>query len=182
MNFHECLKIIFAHENGYVNDLDDPGGMTNMGVTEKTWKEWDIAQNGRDRNKKVTEDEMRGLTKDDVAPIYKNWYWDRVKGENWPSGLDLCVFDFGVNAGTGRAVKFLQKIVGAAPDGLVGNRTLAKIEECEKKSGIQQLIKDYGKERLAYYEKISKGNPKYLEGWKKRTTQTEELALKNIIK
>ena len=26
----------------------------------------------------------------------RNHYWDRVKGDDLPAGLDLCVFDFGV--------------------------------------------------------------------------------------
>ena len=46
---------------------------------------------------------MKDLTFEDVAPIYKKSYWDRVKGDELPVNFDLCVFDFGVNAGTGRA-------------------------------------------------------------------------------
>ena len=41
---------------------------------------------------------MKELTVDDVAPIYKKNYWDKMKCDDLPSGLDLCVFDFGVNA------------------------------------------------------------------------------------
>ena len=55
----------------------------------------------------------------DVAPIYKQNYWDRCKCDLLPSGVDLCVFDFGVNAGTGRGARFLQKCVGAVADGAI---------------------------------------------------------------
>ena len=68
----------------------------------------------------VTLDQMEQLKVSDVAPIYKKNYWNRVKGDQLPSGLDLCVFDFGVNAGTGRAAKYLQKMIGATADGAIG--------------------------------------------------------------
>ena len=45
-----------------------------------------------------TEQEMRDLTPDDVAPIYKKNYWDRVKGDSLPSGLDWSCFDWAVNS------------------------------------------------------------------------------------
>ena len=65
----------------------DPGGMTNLGVTKKVYDEW----TGRES----TEQEMRDLTPEDVAPIYKKNYWDRVKGDSLPSGLDWALFRLG---------------------------------------------------------------------------------------
>ena len=70
----------------------------------------------------VTLDKMEQLQVSDVAPIYKKNYWNRVKGDQLPSGLDLCVFDFGVNAGTGQVsdvAKYLQKMIGATADGAI---------------------------------------------------------------
>ena len=61
---------------------------------KKVYEEW--------VGRTVTLDKMEQLQVSDVAPIYKKNYWNRVKGDQLPSGLDLCVFDFGVNAGTGR--------------------------------------------------------------------------------
>ena len=92
-NFDHCLEIILHHEGGYVNHPKDPGGETNLGVTKRVYEEHGGTK------------DMKDLTFEDVAPIYKKSYWDRVKGDELPAGLDLCVFDFGVNAGTGRAVK-----------------------------------------------------------------------------
>ena len=60
-NFDLCLVMLLAHEGGYVNHPSDPGGMTNLGVTKRTYDEY----HGTD----VTEDEMRQLTKADVEPI-----------------------------------------------------------------------------------------------------------------
>ena len=82
-NFEKCLEMVLHHEGGYVNHPKDPGGMTNLGVTKRVWDDW----TGGDAD----EDEMRGLTPEDVGPLYKKNYWDRVKGDDLPSGLDLCV-------------------------------------------------------------------------------------------
>ena len=43
-----------------------------------------------------------------------------MKCDDIPSGLDLCLFDFGVNAGSGRAAKFLQQMIGTTVDGGIG--------------------------------------------------------------
>ena len=100
-NFSECLKLVLHHEGGYVNHPKDPGGETNMGVTKRVYEEFGGTK------------DMKDLEFEDVMPIYKKNYWDRVKADDLPAGLDLCVFDFGVNAGTGRAAKYLQSLVGA---------------------------------------------------------------------
>ena len=94
-NFDDCLKLILHHEGGYVNHPKDPGGMTNLGVTKRVYEDW--------VGYSVSEHTMQNLTKEDVAPIYKKNYWDRVKADQIPEGLNLCVFDWAVNSGTGRA-------------------------------------------------------------------------------
>ena len=101
-NFDKCLEMLLSHEGGFVNHPEDPGGITNLGVTKKVYDEW----TGRES----TEQEMRDLTPEDVAPIYKKNYWDRVKGDSLPSGLDWACFDWAVNSGTGRSAKALQTI------------------------------------------------------------------------
>ena len=62
-NFEIALKALLKHEGGYVNHKDDPGGMTNLGVTKRVWEEW--------VGHAVDEQTMRGLTPDAVAPLYK---------------------------------------------------------------------------------------------------------------
>lgn len=101
--FDHALKLILKHEGGYVNHPRDPGGETNLGVTKRVWQRWV----GR------TDVDMRALTPAKVAPLYKAQYWDKVRGDDFPPALSLVLFDFGVNAGVSRAVKMLQRIVGA---------------------------------------------------------------------
>ena len=122
-NWEEALKHVLKYEGGYVNHPADPGGMTNLGVTKRVWEEW--------TGSPATEQEMRSLTPDMVAPLYKKRYWDAVRGDDLPSGVDLCVFDCAVNSGVGRASKFLQRVVGVGQDGQIGPATLAAVAQKE---------------------------------------------------
>ena len=170
-NFDECLQIILHHEGGYVNHPKDPGGMTNLGVTKRVYEDW--------VGYAVSEHTMQNLTEEDVAPIYKKNYWDRVKGDDLPEGLNLCVFDFGVNAGTGRAAKYLQTMVGAKADGAIGPATLRAVETFVKQEGLKGAIELYQKNRLAYYKKL-KHFKTFGKGWTRRNKETTASAKKMI--
>ena len=169
--FSEALEVILHHEGGYVNHPKDPGGMTNMGVTKRVYEEW-VGYG-------VSEHTMQNLKKEDVAPIYKKNYWDKVKGDDLPEGLDLCIFDFGVNAGTGRAAKYLQNMIGATPDGGIGPMTLKAVDEYVAKHGVDGAVKNYQEARQGYYEKL-KTFETFGRGWTRRVNETTESALKMI--
>ena len=166
-NYDKCLETILHHEGGYVNHPKDPGGETNLGVTKRVYEEFGGTK------------DMKDLTREDVEPIYKKNYWDRLKGDDLPAGLDLCVFDFGVNAGTGRAAKYLQSLIGTTPDGGIGPNTLAKVSEYVKENGLKNTIKNYSKARQEYYESLSTFDT-FGKGWTRRVKETEELALEMI--
>ena len=166
-NWIKCLETILHHEGGYVNHPKDPGGETNLGVTKRVYEEFGGTK------------DMKDLTREDVEPIYKKNYWDRLKGDDLPAGLDLCVFDFGVNAGTGRAAKYLQTLIGTTPDGGIGPNTLAKVSEYVKENGLKNTIENYSKARQEYYESLSTFDT-FGKGWTRRVKETEELALEMI--
>ena len=114
-----------------------------------------------------------------VAPIYKKGYWDRMKCDEIPNGLDLCLFDFGVNAGPGRAAKFLQKIIGTTVDGGIGPQTLNALQQKiggDDDYGISDIIKEYQSARQEYYEGLSTFAT-FGKGWTRRVEETTELAL-----
>ena len=170
-NFEHCLKIILVHEGGFVNHPEDPGGITNKGITKAVFEDWV----GED----VTEEEMRNLTDDDVAPIYRVNYWDRLKCDEMRSGLDLCVFDFGVNAGTSRAAKYLQGIVGATADGVIGPRSMSLVNAYVRENGTESLIRQYQSDRQEYYESLRHFST-FGRGWTRRVNETTEHALNMI--
>ena len=166
-NWEKCLKLILHHEGGYVNHPKDPGGETNLGVTKRVYEEWGGTK------------DMKDLTIEDVSPIYKKNYWDRVKGDELPSGLDLCVFDFGVNAGTGRAAKYLQRLVDTTVDGGIGPNSLKAVNEHVSRWSIEQTIDNYQAERQKYYERL-KTFETFGRGWTRRVQETTKEAMNMI--
>lgn len=166
-NFDKCLHMLLEHEGGYVNDSRDSGGMTNLGVTKRVYEDW--------VDRKVTEQEMRELTPDDVAPIYKKNYWDRVKGDYVPSGVDWCLFDWAVNSGSGRPAKAVQRAVGATPDGVIGKQTVGLIMEKDPKFIIDYVYTV----RQAFYEGLD-DYKHFGRGWSRRNTETLHQAMKMV--
>lgn len=165
-NFDKCLEMLLVHEGGYVNNPADPGGETNLGVTKRVWQEWV----GHD----VSEKEMRNLTPTMVAPLYKRKYWDACHADDLVSGLDYCVFDIAVNSGVGRAIKLLQSVVGATPDGGYGSITAALVKEAEKDP--KRLIELLSAKRLEFMQSL-KAFPVFGAGWSRRTAEVKQKAL-----
>ena len=166
-NFDSALKAMLHHEGGYVNHPRDPGGMTNLGVTKRVWEEWV----GHD----VDEKAMRALTPEMVAPLYKNKYWDRIRGDDLPAGVDYIVFDAAVNSGPGRAAKWLQSTVGAVPDGAIGPGTMGKVAAMP----VGDIVEKYQQTRLDFLQSLPTWDT-FGRGWGRRVQEVKEAALKMI--
>jgi lysozyme family protein len=124
-NFAESLELVLEHEGGYVDHPKDPGGATNKGVTQRIY-------NNFRRSRGRSAQSVMFLEAGEVEAIYKLQYWDAVRGDLLPSGLDYAMFDFAVNSGVSRAVKYLQGIVGVKKDGVIGAMTLGAIHDVVK--------------------------------------------------
>jgi lysozyme family protein len=161
-NFDKALAAVLVHEGGYVNNPKDPGGMTNLGCTKTVWEE----HCGHAVDEKV----MRALTPVDVAPLYRQKYWDKVKCDDLPSGVDYVVFDAAINSGPGRAAKWLQACVGVEPDGGIGPKTLAAVRAMDAK----QLIDDYGKRRLSFLYDLPTWDT-FGRGWARRVNEVTQV-------
>jgi len=166
-NFDQALKAILHHEGGYVHHKLDPGGMTNLGVTKRVWEEW--------VGHEVDEKAMRALTPEMVAPLYKVKYWDRIKGDDLPAGVDYIVFDAAINSGPGRAAKWLQTVVGAVPDGAIGAGTLAKVAAMD----VEDIVEKYQATRLAFMQSLPTWDT-FGKGWGRRVTEVKDAALKMV--
>jgi len=163
-NFRDCLELVLKHEGGLVHHKLDPGGLTNLGVTKAVWEEW--------VGHPVTEKDMRELTPEKVAPMYEMRYWRTSYCEKLPRGLDLLVFSMAVNAGAGRSVKLLQDAIGVVTDGVIGPRTMAKINE----ANVETLIDKFSEARTAFYKGL-KTFPVFGKGWLSRTDKERLEAL-----
>ncbi len=155
-NFDRFLKLVLKHEGGYVNHPSDPGGATNKGVTIATFR--------RMINKNATVTDLKNITDAQLAKIYRAGYWDKVKADQLPSGLDYAVGDFGVNSGPGTAAKYLQRALGNVKvDAVIGPETIAAANE----SDTADLIKKLCSLRLAYLKSL-KTWPVFGKGWESR--------------
>lgn len=141
-NWQKSFEMMLKSEGGYVNNPADPGGMTNLGVTKATWENW--------VGRASDEAEMRGLTPEKVAPLYKNKFWDMCRCDDLPSGVDYLVFDFAVNAGPGRSAKILQTAVGATPDGGIGPMTLAAVAKYD----ANELVEKFSQAKEDFYRSL----------------------------
>lgn len=95
-NFSQCLRFTLSFEGGKSNDSRDPGGRTNQGITQAVYDEW-RRKSGRSRK------DVFDMPPEDRDAIYKEGYWDKVRGDYLRPGEDLCVWDFAVNSGPARA-------------------------------------------------------------------------------
>jgi lysozyme family protein len=166
-NFDASFARIIKSEGGYVNDPADRGGETNLGVTIGAW--------GAYLKRAIQPGEMKALKQETVKPFYRSMYWDKVKGDDLPVGVDYCIFDFAVNAGVGRAAKFLQRAVGALDDGAIGPGTLALVA----KTTPGKLLENFAKQKEAFYNSLAEKNPtqkKFLKGWMARVDHVQTAA------
>lgn len=159
-NYSACLKKVLEYEGGYVNHPSDPGGATNKGITQNTYNAWLKKQGMGARS-------VRDIPMDHVEAIYRNEYWNKVKGDQLPAGCDLATFDFAVNSGVSRAVKYLQRVCGVTQDGLIGPMTLAAI----KPSTAGELCDA----RLAFLKSLSTW-PTFGRGWSARVSSVKALS------
>ena len=160
---------MLEHEGGYVHHEKDPGGRTNHGVTQRVWEEW--------VGHEVDEKQMRALTPETVAPLYKRKYWDAVRADDLVAGVDYVVFDVAVNSGPGRAIKFLQSCVGVTADGGFGPATLAAVMKSEEDPA--RLIELYCAKRLEFLQSL-KTFETFGRGWSRRVQEVKDKALKML--
>ena len=155
-NFSRCMEHVFAFEGGLVNNKDDPGGLTNMGISQRSYPKEDI----------------RNMTKARAAAIYRRDYWDAVRGDDLPAGLDLVAFDAAVNSGVSRGAKWLQTALGAEADGKIGPVTLARASVAPIPATIERAI-DL---RMGFLRGLKNWRT-FGKGWQRRVDAVEVLAL-----
>tara|TARA_R100000656_G_scaffold106449_1_gene78568 strand:- start:304 stop:780 length:477 start_codon:yes stop_codon:yes gene_type:complete len=157
LKFGDAIKVILKHEGGYVNDSNDPGGETNMGISKRAYPEIDIKR----------------LSEAEATAIYYDDYWRPARADEVPKNLRLIYFDMVVNMGKRRGTQILQESISAkgvktSVDGFIGPKTIANA----KKSGLEpERLRSY---RVKYYADLVNRKPsleKYWYGWYKRAKQ-----------
>lgn len=158
-SFEHVLPRVLAHEGGFVNDPDDPGGPTNRGVTQRVY-------DGYRKRNGLAPRSVRGITAEEIHEIYRHQYWDAVRGDDLPLGLDYAVFDYAVNSGVKRAAQHLQEVLGVRIDGVIGEITVSAAHDRE----VISLIEAYVERRMKFLRQIRNGGgwKKFGKGWTRR--------------
>lgn len=151
MNFDQAFERLVGHEGGYVNHPEDPGGETNWGITLRTARE--NGYTGR----------MIDMTREQAKAIYRTAYWQRAKADQYDGAIAFQLFDAAVNHGIGQAIRFLQRAVGVADDGIVGPVTLRAVNSMP----VTDVLARFNAERLEFYTKLSTW-PTFGKGWARR--------------
>lgn len=174
--FRACLAEVLKWEGGWSNDPWDPGKETNKGITLAVYAAFIGAGAAGLRDEWAREQlvqELREIDDATVAEIYHRNYWQLVRGDDLPPGVDLAVFDFGVNSGPGRAVRHLQKCLGVGIDGHIGPRTLQAAREADPTKLIPALMDS----RWSFMQQI-KHFWRFKNGWNRRVQGVRAAALR----
>ncbi len=178
--FEACLAETLRWESGEVqqpfqpirrgryswaNDPHDPGGPTMCGVIQRVYDGWRRGQG-------LQVQTVRDITDDEIRAIYRTLYWDKLSGDELPPGVDLAVFDFGVNSGVTRSIKYVQRVVGVAVDGHMGAVTLDAIRRADP----ERLVTDLMAARAAFVRQI-RTYWRFGKGWERRLAGVGPAAL-----
>jgi len=167
-NFERSLALVLQHEGGYVHHALDPGGRTNLGVTQRVWEQY--------VGHSVDEQAMRKLTKEVVAPLYRKQYWDAVHGDQLPCGADYLAFDFAVNAGSFRSIKTIQRALNITADGVIGPVTLKAIQD----TNAEDFINNFTDAKESFYKGLA-NFPTFGRGWLNRVAESKRIAEEMIV-
>lgn len=170
--FNYALDVLLQDEGGYTDDVDDPGGATNFGITQRDLDKWTLDLHMPDR--------VKELLKSDAARYYKYLWWDKYHYNNFTS-LEIAtkIFNLSVNIGPQEAASLLQEALqwsgyGIKVDGVIGPKTFAATNEMCLHGREEDLHVELNEEVSHYYEHITEENPKllkFLKGWLRRAEE-----------
>lgn len=174
MDFDNILLNTLQLEGGYT---EADGYPTNYGVRQDIY-------NAYTKENKLESKNVRDLTFGEVKNFYKDAYWDNPKISSLPSEkVSALVFDYGVNAGQGTAIKKLQEVIGTKADGIIGKKTRNAITKYIEKNGEENLVNELLLNRENHYTNLAISNPikygKNLQGWNNRISRLRELYTSN---
>lgn len=164
-NFARALSLVLKYEGGWSDHPSDPGGATMKGVT--------LANFRRFVKPDATKSDLRKITDEQVATVYRRFFWDAVAGAELPGGVDFAVFDFAVNSGPDRAAKYLQAVVGVKQDGRIGPATI----KATKAMMRAVVIDDLCDRRMAFLHKLKTWKT-FGKGWAVRVASVRGEAMK----
>ncbi|WP_203225034.1 glycosyl hydrolase 108 family protein [Novilysobacter arseniciresistens] len=168
--FHKVSRVVLANEGGFVDDPDDAGGATNMGIAWRTWQNYAKTDLGVD----PTLENLKRLTEDQAETIYRKRYWEprgfcRIDNPR----VALMVYDWTITSG--KAVREVQQVLSGrfgadvTVDNAMGGQTIDAINDVPDQEALLNAIADARKD---YYRSLTfnrdgsrNSNQKFLKGW-----------------
>lgn len=145
---------LLKYEDGFTSVPDQ---RSFMGISQEIYDSYRA-------NKNVESQDVKKMSYQELKGIIRTQYWDIIKGDSLPLGIDYSMLDFAFISGPEVAIKTIQKILDLKEDGVMGNVTLWAIKRFEDK---ERLITDLNMERL-FWMKTLRDWPKYGKGWESR--------------
>ncbi len=171
-DFQRALAFVLKAEGGYTNHPADRGGPTNKGVLQREYDKY-RRENG------LPSTDVRDILNTEVEDIYLHDYWLAGRCDRMPWPVSLAHFDACVNVGVAQVAKFLQRIVGARHDGVVGPLTLGALTSALERESPGALAARLARQRVAFYRGLAKRDPEqrvFLSGWLNRVEGLVALA------
>jgi lysozyme family protein len=157
-SYNAALTRLLRDEGGYTDHPSDPGGPTNFGIT--------LADARRYWKGNATADDVRALPQSVARKIYREHYWNALRCDELPAGVDYAVFDYGVNSGIGRAGKVLRRVL------TLSDRTSAVSDDviaAARAAAARDVVTGICTERLAFLKSL-KTFPVFGRGWTARVS------------
>ncbi|HHS9827788.1 TPA: glycoside hydrolase family 108 protein, partial [Klebsiella pneumoniae] len=167
--FSKISSVILQHEGGYVNDPNDRGGETNMGITIASWRAYAPSDLGIE----ATTNTLRNMTKEQAEIIYYNHYWE-PKGFCKLETIKIALMLYDWTITSGRAVTQVRKMLHNEYNiNLVVSNTMDDdmIHCINAIEDQEQLLSRIAEVRKEYYRSltITNGEPntqvRFLTGW-----------------
>ena len=146
-NFLACFNETESFEGGFVNNCHDPGGATLKGVTQGAYNAWRVG-------KGQPVQAVRQATDIEIQTIYREQYWNPVRGDDLFVGLDLVMVDYGWGSGPVTAIRHLQRVLGVASDGQFGLETLGAMRAFDGTRGAG-LIARLCDDRMGFFQSLA---------------------------
>lgn len=147
VTFDTIFDRLMGHEGEYADDPNDPGKETKYGVSKRSYPGIDI----------------KNLTRGHAKEIFRRDFWDRINADTLPDGVAFQLADFAYHSGPETAVRYLQRALGVADDGIWGPISQAAADTADESDMIMKL----NAERLDFMTRLSNWKS-HGRGWARR--------------
>lgn len=171
-----AMPTILRDEGRFVNDINDPGGATNYGISLRFLLKAGVIYGDLNDDGKVDINDIREMTVPQATILYDKFFWSpNHYSLIYDQAVATKLLSLAVNMGDSMAHKCLQRALRSVTgkiildDGILGAITMKEAFEANPIT----LLPAMKSEAAGYYRSIKFVNPaqdasKYLKGWLNR--------------